>query len=296
MAKQDKHHGIVVGVDGSPASRVAVDWAARDALLRGVPLTVVHVVPTPEMLVWSEAERLPGLAEWHQTQADDVIRAAVQTAEAATRDDGSLEIHRHVLAGATVPSLVDLTKDAVMIVVGCRGIGAIRRLLLGSVSAGLVHHAHCPVAVLHDEDPLMPDPARAPILLGVDGSPASELATEIAFDEAERRGVDIIAVHAWSDAALGDFPSVDSSVMKSLGDEILSDRLGPWQKRHPGVHVNAIAVVDRPAEMLIKNAEQAQLVVVGSHGRGGFAGMQLGSVSSAVAQSSRMPVIVARSH
>ncbi|TPG32687.1 universal stress protein [Mycolicibacterium hodleri] len=296
MSKDDEHHGIVVGVDGSPESRVAVDWAARDAILRELPLTVVYVVPSPEMLRWTEPDGLPRLADWHQAKATDVLRVAVDTAEDASRKAGPLEIHGQVLAGAPIPTLVDLTKDADMIVVGCRGVGAVRRLLLGSVSAALVHHAHCPVAVIHDEDPLMPNPARAPILLGVDGSPASELATEIAFEEADRRGVDIIAVHAWSDANLSDFPPVDSSVMEALGDEILSDRLAGWQERHPRVRVHPIAVTDRPAEMLIKNSEQVQLVVVGSHGRGGFAGMRLGSVGSAVAQSSRMPVIVARGH
>ena len=88
-----------------------------------------------------------------------------------------------------------------MIVVGCRGLGAIGRRLLGSVSSGLVHHAHCPVAVIHDEDPLMPHPAKAPVVVGIDGSPASEPATAIAFEEASRRGVELVAVHAWSDYA-----------------------------------------------------------------------------------------------
>ena len=93
-----------------------------------------------------------------------------------------------------------------MIVVGCRGLGAIGRRLLGSVSWGLVHHAHCPVAVIHDEDPLMPTPAMAPVVVGIDGSPASEAATAIAFEEASRRGVELVAVHAWSDFAVAELP------------------------------------------------------------------------------------------
>ncbi len=77
-----------------------------------------------------------------------------------------------------------------MVVVGCRGQGAVARVLLGSVSSGLVHHAHCPVAVIHDEDPLTARSPQAPVVVGVDGSPTSELATEIAFDEASpRRGI-----------------------------------------------------------------------------------------------------------
>ena len=96
-----------------------------------------------------------------------------------------------------------------MIVVGCRGLGAIGRRLLGSVSWGVVHHAHCPVAVIHDEDPLMPTPAMAPVVVGIDGSPASEAATAIAFEEASRRGVELVAVHAWSDYAVSELPGVD---------------------------------------------------------------------------------------
>ena len=94
-----------------------------------------------------------------------------------------------------------------MIVVGCRGRGALARVLLGSVSTGLVHHAHCPVAVIHDEDPLMPHPAQAPVLVGIDGSPASELAAAIAFDEASRRGVELVALHAWSDVEVIELPA-----------------------------------------------------------------------------------------
>jgi nucleotide-binding universal stress UspA family protein len=131
-------------------------------------------------------------------------------------------------------------------------------------------------------------------VLGIDGSPASELATAIAFDEASRRGVELIAVHAWCDADVSDIPSIEWSAQQAVGEEALAERLAGWPERYPDVVVDRRIVFDRPARHLLDAAESSQLVVVGSHGRGGFSGMLLGSVSTAVAQAAHVPVIVAR--
>lgn len=288
---------IVVGVDGSPASKVAVDWAARDAARRGEALNLVHVLVPPAVMAFPEVPMPAGYLDWQEEQGRKLLEDARTTVEEAVRDTGGaahVEVSTEMVSGPAVPALADLSTGAQLIVVGCRGRGALARGLLGSISTGLAHHAHCPVAIIHDEDPLMPHPSMAPVVVGVDGSPASEHALAIAFEQASFRGVDLVAVHAWSDSGVFEFPGADWSTLQTMGEETLSERLSGWQERYPDVLVRRVVVADKPAHQLLEQAESAQLLVVGSHGRGGFAGMLLGSVGTSVVHAARMPVIVAR--
>ena len=290
--------GIVVGVDGSAASASAVRWAAREAELRNLPLAVVSVLapvvqaggPWPEVPVPEEYVRI------QQAEATDVVDKAVRSA--ADGAAPALQITGEVLLGPIVATLVNMSARADMMVVGCRGEDAVSRALLGSVSSGLVHHAHCPVAIIHAEE--LPS-ERAPVVVGIDGSPTSELATAIAFDEASRRGVDLVALHAWSDMGPIEFASanwapIEWRNIKVAEEEVLSERLSGWNDQYPDVTVHRVVVCDRPGPRLLERAGEAQLLVLGSHGRGGFPGMLLGSVCNAVVNSAQIPVIIARSH
>jgi nucleotide-binding universal stress UspA family protein len=296
MATAANTQPITVGVDGSAVSQVAVDWAARAALLRGAPLKVVHVLNPPVVTAFPEVPMPAGYLQWQEDEGHRVLAAAVKMAEEAAHLLGApaIEVTGEMVAGSSVPVLAEESNRAQLIVVGCRGRGALARGLLGSVSTGLVHHAHCPVAIIHDEDPLMPHPSLASVVVGVDGSPASERAVAIAFEEASLRGVDLVAVHAWSDTGVLEFPGADWSELRTRAEETLSERLAGWGERYPDVLVRRIVVADRPAHQLLEQAATAQLLVVGSHGRGGFAGMVLGSVSTSVIHGAQMPVIVAR--
>lgn len=293
MPASTTHPDIVVGVDGSPAADCAVNWAAREAATHNISLRIVHAV-RPIGISLPRLPIPPGLGPWREEQAHKIIADAVRLAEDSTAHGAPVRIESDVLFRPTVPALVELSEQAQMIVVGRRGRGAVARTLLGSVSSSLIHRSHCPVAIIHDEDPLMPDPARAPVLVGIDGSPASELATAIAFDEASRRGVELVALHVFSDIEVADFPASDWPLLKPIAEETLAERLAGWQERYPDVPVRREVEHDRPTAHLIDRSDSAQLVVVGSHGRGGFVDMLLGSVGAAVAQAARMPVIVAR--
>lgn len=293
MSSSVTTHGIVVGVDGSTASKVAADWAARDAARRGVLLTLVHVIAPKDLQMWIEVPAPQEYLRWQSERSERVMTEATAIAERAA-ENRPLTVVNQVVPGETKATLIDMSKDADLVVVGSRGLGAWGRRLLGSVSTAVVHHAQCPVAVIHDEDPLMDHPDQAPVVVGVDGSKAAEQAIAIAFEEASLRGVDLVAVHAWNDVDY-EFPDIKWVDYTARGERIVAECLAGYCETYPDVTVRKVLVRDRPAHQLLQQSEAAQLLVVGSHGRGGFPGMLLGSVSSEVVQSARMPVIVARS-
>lgn len=287
-----REHGILVCVDGSAASDAAVAWGAREAIMRGLPVTLLHAV-APVVVGWPAGRLYAEMPDWQQDDAQRVVDHARKALAAALGGATPPETHTEVVYSSVVAALIEASKDAWMVVAGSQGLGAVGRLLLGSVTTALVHHAHCPVAVVHSDDTVDLD-ADAPVLLGIDGSPASEAATALAFDEASRRGVGLLALHAWSDVAVFPVLGMDWRDREREGQEILAERLAGWQERYPDVYVERLLFCDKPSRWLLQESERAQLVVVGSRGRGGFPGMLLGSVGSAVARAAPVPVIVVR--
>lgn len=293
MSTTATKYGVLVCVDGSEASDAAVAWATHEAAMRKMPLTIMHAAE-PVVVGWPAGRLHASMPEWQRDHVDVVIAQAREAYDTAAKDCTAVEPEWEVLYARTVPTLIDASKDAWMIVVGSQGMGALGRLLLGSVTTSLLHHAHCPVVVIHCA-PRSSITIDRPVLLGIDGSPASEAATALAFDEASRRASGLVALHAWSDVGMFPILGMDWHERKDQGQEILSERLAGWRDQYPEVVVTQQLVCDQPARWLIKESASAQLVVLGSRGRGGFSGLLLGSVSSTVAQLTTTPLVVVRS-
>jgi nucleotide-binding universal stress UspA family protein len=283
--------GILVGVDGSEFSHTAVRWAVREAAMRREDLTLMTVAERHGGPVTYDTETMLTSRFAQHGEGDRILATARQIVDDERGDRRSGKVDTEFLFAHPLATLIDASKDMRLVVVGDRGMTAMDRLTLGSVSSGLVRHAHCPVAVIHKQHP-EPD-AHAPILLGIDGSPASELATAIAFDEASHRRAPLIAMHAWAHSFTSG-AHLDLTIDEQKGDEALSERLAGWQENYPDVQVKPTVIHDDAGRWLVNHSDTAQLIVVGSHGRGGFAGMLLGSVSSAVVHAAEVPVIVAR--
>lgn len=281
--------GIVVAIDRSSANAAALRWAAAEALLRNLPLTLVHVL-NPIFIDRHDARLRARIRRWREYRGRRLLAETKATVAEITRLD-SERVHTELRFGPTLSALNDVSNDASMLVVGSRFHGSVGGRRLRSVSAGLCSSAHCPVVVVHGGGG---DLSSRPVIVGIDGSEASERAIAIAFDEASRRRVRLVAVHVWSDVGIFPLLGMDWHVDRDQADEVLGERLAGWQERYPDVVVERRVYCDRPAHWLVEAARQGGLVVVGSHGRGAITSLALGSVATAVAESVDVPVIVAR--
>ncbi|BDT91595.1 universal stress protein [Nocardia sputorum] len=277
---------ILVGSDGSPTSLAAVRWAAADAARRRAPLNIVYAISAP--IDYGPAIAVPQIDyDSYRQEGRTALEIARKNAVAAASPIGELDITADLVEAPPIPVLRDRSKSARLLVVGTHGLGAFSRSILGSVSTALARHAACPVAVI----PADFEHAGGPVVVGVDGSSCSARAVEVAFDEAAHRDAELVAVHTWSEF----FRYISRAEMQNEAEELVSQSLAGYGEKYPEVRVRRIVVEDRSAKRLIDEGENAQLIVVGSHGRGGFAGMTLGSVSQAVLHGAKAPVIIARS-
>ncbi|MDU0287612.1 universal stress protein [Saccharothrix longispora] len=278
---------IVVGVDGSASASAATGWAASEAVRHGVPLRLVHAYLPP-------ARGYPGVVlTGHEVRTAFEQQARLRLDEAAAVARAAapgVRVETSVVVDTPAAALVAASQHARQVVLGSRGLGGFTGLLIGSVAVSVAAHGTSPVVVVRDESP-----ADGPVVVGVDGSPTSEEAIAFAFEEASLRGAPLTALIAWTDALVdGARLTVDWSQVEQEESRVLAERLAGWQEKYPDTPVDRVVVHDRPARALLDAARTAQLVVVGSRGLGGFAGMLLGSTSQALVHHAPCPLAVVR--
>ncbi|WP_433664620.1 universal stress protein [Nocardia sp. CA-128927] len=289
MSPNTINHPVLVGTDGSEAATDAVRWAACDAARHGAPLHIVYSIDVPMDFGPSLAFTRIDYDAYRQAGAV-ITDKARESAIAAAAPIAGLDVRTFVVEAPPIPVLRDRSADARLLVIGTHGYGAIGRGLLGSVSTSLARHALCPVAVIPAATDGKPQRAHGPVVVGVDGSAGGALALDVAFDEASRRAAPLLAVRTWSGFSHY-IPRVD---LRQEAEMLLAEAIAGYQEKYPDVQVTRLIAQARPATCLLETAELAQLIVVGSHGHRGFAGMTLGSVGQAVLHGAHCPVIVAR--
>jgi nucleotide-binding universal stress UspA family protein len=286
---------IVAGVDGSDSALRAARWAATEASARHIPLRLVHALGMATF----------GYAGWSSPPEgfyDDLKSSGqqdlVQVETALGQSHPGLAVELDLRIADPAPMLITESDTARMVVVGSRGLGGFRGALVGSTAVALAIRAHCPVAVIRGRTPEQGPPSDGPVVVGVDGSPASEPALALAFDEASWRGAELAAVHTWIEAPDERFHTharswvADWEGIETRAREELAERLAGWQEKYPDVTVRRVVTRDPPVRGLLEQSAEAQLLVVGSRGRNEVAGMLLGSTSLALLHHGSCPLLV----
>ncbi|MBE1493917.1 nucleotide-binding universal stress UspA family protein [Amycolatopsis lexingtonensis] len=289
---------ITVGVDGSAGSTAAVAWAAKIASLRHLELRIVHGLQLSGLYYGGGLPGAGAEALFDALVADGEKIVADARAVAASIDE-NLVVTSGLPNEPPVPMLLEESRHARMLVVGRTGAGGFTGMLIGGTAATVAAHAHCPVAVVRGREGATVVPGSGPVVVGVDGSANSEQALAVAFEEASLRGAPLAALHAWNDVTYEDTRGTariltQPDTLVADAERLLGQRLAGWQEKYPDVEVRRVLVQGRPRHALLDAAAEAQLVVVGSRGRGGFTGMLLGSTSQALVQHAACPVLVVR--
>lgn len=278
---------LVVGVDGSAGSAEALKWAIAEARLRGAPVEAVY----SWLYDFGLEGMVPPLAPAEvEEDAKALLEHAVGEALGAATD---VDVSRTATLGNAASVLIDAGRGAEMLVVGTRGRGGFAALLLGSVSHQVLTHAPCPVCVVPEDASTRSATQR--IVVGVDGSAGADAALRWAVDEAGRRGAELEVFHVWWFPMAAYVPGtassqVDVADMRRQALEVIDAavaRVGAGD-----VTIKRRVREGSVADVLTKAADDADLLVVGSRGRGGFPGLRLGSTSYSVTSHSPCPVVV----
>jgi nucleotide-binding universal stress UspA family protein len=286
---------IVVGIDYSPASDAALAWALECSAHSTSQLRIVHVSETSETELrildregWRVEDQL-------RERGQLLVDAALETAKASYPD---VPVAAHVTMGSAPAVLVEESKDADILVVGNRGVGGFRGLVLGSTALRVTERAHCSVVAVPDA-PSDGSASRSGIVVGVKNGNDTETA---ALDFAVQRAADhdkepVTVVHAWEIPALLRAGPVaplvyDWDLVAGQERVRVEEALLPWSRRHAGVDLRIKAIQGHPAQVLAEEARHARLLVVGGRGRGSMREAVLGSVSHAVLHHAVTPVAV----
>ncbi|WP_116205366.1 universal stress protein [Amycolatopsis circi] len=281
---------VLVGIGGWDGAAEAVRWAARLAAGRDLELELVHCLQTAVPAA-SGGFAGPG-----------PLFEDAPAAFPAAEDDLAVpaRVRNEVYTDSAPALLIDRSRDARMVVLGRTGTDGFTGMLAGAATAAVVSNAGCPVAVVRGRHGDGPVPLEGPVAVGVDTGPNSEAAIAAAFEEASFRRVPLVAVHAWADVVCDAMERTARPVpvwetrRQPVEERLLAQRLDGWQEKYPDVRVHRKLVRDWPRQALLDESGRAQLMVVGSRGRGGFAGMQLGSTSQALIHHASCPVLVVR--